>query len=122
MVLRRCLFQFTVSGEAVNLMAEPFVHDSPRWTHPSDYSHCQQMGSSVRANNIPLIQYQSVRDPLQRPAMAVMSSRGISCTKPVSTEDWDLLISPAHIVWRAPYSAHQYVIEPIEGQYRLRDS
>ncbi len=106
----RTLFQFSVAGQAINLLREPFIDNAPQWMHPTDYTATQEIGSYARANSIPLVMYASVRDPAHRPAVAVMLPTGISCDKPYAIEDWELLISANQIVWRNSHNDHQHII------------
>lgn len=109
-ILRRCLFSLLVSGPAIDLMDMPYLADRERWTHPSDYDSTQEIGSHARASGIPLIKYQSVRDPEGQPAVAVMSPDGVSCDKPQTMEDWDLMISPNQLVWHSSKTGLRVIV------------
>lgn len=85
----------------MDLMAPPYLAHQEMWIQPSNYQATQAIGSKARQSRIPLVQYQSVRDPNGFPAVAVMLPEGVSCHAPLSMEDWDLLISPNQVVWRS---------------------
>ncbi|GAA5785635.1 RES family NAD+ phosphorylase [Chitiniphilus shinanonensis] len=106
-IRRRCLFSLQVGGPGVDLTAPPYNADAAVWTHPSNYHACQTLGSQVRKAGVPLIQYQSVRDPNAGLCLAVMLVSGITCDKPRTMEDWDLLVSPKGAVWQHPASGKQ---------------
>ncbi len=97
--LRRCLFEFVVKGDTVDLLATPYDADAAKWMHPSNYAPCQEMGSAARAAGIPLIRYASVRDAHHRPAMAVMHWSAIACTAPLAMIEWDVFVGLGQVVW-----------------------
>ena len=97
--LRRCLFQFAVGGAAIDLTQAPYLAARADWVQPGDYGECQALGSYARRESIPLIVYESVRDPQQRRCVVVMLSEGLAAKMPLAMQEWDLLLSTRETVW-----------------------
>jgi hypothetical protein len=49
------------SGKALDLMRPPLNRDAVKWTHPTDYSHCQALAEAARDAGVQIIRYQSAR-------------------------------------------------------------
>lgn len=79
-------------GRAIDLTSPPFNTRTSVWTHLTDYSGCQQLCDLVRAENIDAIFYESVRDPLHRRNVAILTCRAFAAIEPVSRQTWRILL------------------------------
>jgi hypothetical protein len=67
------LFSVSVATDrALDLTAPPLVADRPAWTHRTDLSRTQALGDAAQDIDTDIIRYESVRDPLQGAALAVL--------------------------------------------------
>lgn len=72
LITEHTFFQASVSGRAINLMAEPWSGLSHLWKHPSDYRDTQALAEAALRASVDWIQYESVRAP--RCALAAVLS------------------------------------------------
>ena len=49
------------AGKGLDLTRPPLNRDAERWTHPTDYSHCQALADAAREADVLAIRYQSAR-------------------------------------------------------------
>ena len=77
------------TARGLNLLAAPFDRDRARWTHPTDYTACQQLADDARAVGIEVIRYGSARDP-RGVNLALLTCAAFSVTAPLARETWRL--------------------------------
>jgi hypothetical protein len=70
-------------------MAPPFDRERARWTHPTDYSACQQLADDARTAGVAVIRYASARDP-GGVNLALLTCAAFSVTAPIERETWRL--------------------------------
>lgn len=94
------LFRTAVAGEAIDLREPPWSERRRQWTDPVDYSACQQLARDVRAEGIPVIRYQSVRDPQAGACAAVLSHSAFVKPVPEESQTWTLAVFRQRVFWR----------------------
>jgi len=92
------VFQAQISTIAVDLRTHPFVTNSHLWTHPTDYTHCQQIASVAREAEVGAIRYESVRDPKRAGCTAVLHP-GAFTDAPLEIQTWLLSVTRPRIFW-----------------------
>ncbi len=77
------------TSRGLDLVAPPFDRDRARWTHPCDYSACQQLADDARTAGVDVIRYGSARDP-GGVNLALLTCAAFSVTAPLERETWRL--------------------------------
>lgn len=49
------------TGKGLDLTRAPLDADAAKWTHPTDYSDCQALADTARAEGVQVLRYQSAR-------------------------------------------------------------
>jgi hypothetical protein len=80
-------------AQAIDLTGGPFDRHLALWTHPTDYSACQQLAYGVRAQGIDVIRYESARDPGRGLNLAILSCRAFARSEEVGRQTWRILLS-----------------------------
>jgi hypothetical protein len=80
------------AGRAIDLTVHPFEGRQAIWMHPVEYEPCQQLSELVQTENIDAILYASVRDPLHRKNVAIMTCRAFVSGEPVARQTWRILV------------------------------
>jgi len=73
---------------ALDLTAKPFVTHAATWTHPSDYTACQDFAAQARRIKAQLIRYTSVRDPDRHANLALLDPAGFAHATPTIAQTW----------------------------------
>jgi len=104
---------------AIDLTRAPFDADRALWTQPVDTSSCLDFADAARAQGIEAIRYESVRDPLSRANIALLTCRGFAEHDVVDRQTWHLHFSRSGI--RAvcesprttlPFDRHAFAADP----------
>lgn len=77
---------------SIDLTRAPFESRSAIWTHVTRYDECQTLAELAREGDIEIIKYSSVRDPLHRLNIAILSCRAFASAEPNSRQTWRLLL------------------------------
>ncbi len=85
------------TDSAVDLTKPPLSRDSARWTAFFDYEACQALADAAREAELHAIRYQSVRDPVKRANVAVLSCRAFAKPKPVDRQTWRIRLSASGV-------------------------
>ena len=93
------VFQIAVGGRSVDLREPPLARQRKKWTDPADYQPCQQFAAAARDQGIQLIRYQSVRDPKQGGAAAVLTPTAFRSRTPKIEETWYLAVERGRVRW-----------------------
>jgi hypothetical protein len=80
------------SPRSIDLTRTPFDSTSALWTHVTRYDVCQTLAELARAAGIAIVKYTSVRDPMHRPNIAVLSCRAFAKPEPMSRQTWRILL------------------------------
>jgi hypothetical protein len=94
------VFQAGLRGSVIDLTKPPFVRESTRWMHPRDYDPTQAFGRTVRAANVDIIRYASVRDPQHAGCAAVLTPVAFHPRKPLAQQTWFLTVSKTRVTWQ----------------------
>lgn len=71
---------------AIDLTRPPLVRD--HWTHLTDYTACLSLADAIRSAGLEAIRYQSVRDPLSRANVALLTCKIFTKTDFVDRHTW----------------------------------
>jgi RES domain-containing protein len=77
---------------SIDLTRAPFDSRSAMWTHVTRYDECQTLAEMAREGDIAIIKYPSVRDPLHRLNIAILSCGAFARTEPVTRQTWRVLL------------------------------
>lgn len=80
------------TGRAIDLTKSPFDDRKQLWTHLTNYEACHKLCDLARAENIDAIVYASVRDPLHRANLAILTCKVFTAAEPVARQTWRILI------------------------------
>ncbi|MEZ5785691.1 MAG: RES family NAD+ phosphorylase [Xanthobacteraceae bacterium] len=81
--------------KAIDLTKGKFSANRARWTHTTDYRHCQAIADAARAARIEIIRYASVRDPAHRMNLALLTCRAFAKPQPIEQQTWHVRLSEA---------------------------
>lgn len=56
-------FKARVRGRAIDLTAQPWLHNRAAWIHPDDYSATQAVAAAAQARGVQWLRYESARAP-----------------------------------------------------------
>jgi len=91
-------FAVSINTKAyIDLTLPPLVYDRQRWLDPLDVEPCQTLADECRLADIELIRYQSVRDPLSRANLAVLTCRAFGASTPVDRTTWRMRLSQSGV-------------------------
>ena len=77
---------------AIDLTMPPLDSDRAVWTHPTDYTRCQDLADLARSAGIDAIRYRSIRDPAGGANLALLSLAALAATAPTSYQTWRILL------------------------------
>lgn len=86
-------FRATASGKCIDLTTAPFAADRAQWVHRTSYTATQAFSALVRAADIAIIRYESVRDPEHGMCAAVLTPAAFARSKPRKQETWFIVTS-----------------------------
>lgn len=81
------LFRATVSGQAIDLLALPWVESKLFWTHTHNYNPTQALALAARERQVQWIRYESVRNP-GGVCAAVLEVAALDKLEPGSQQTW----------------------------------
>lgn len=85
------------TSSALDLMAPPLNRDRARWTHATNYEHCQRLAEQAREAGVEVLRYESVRDPGKGANLAVLTCRAFKSREPVDRQTWRLAFSASGV-------------------------
>ena len=74
------------TARALDLTRPPLNTDAAKWTHPTDYTHCQDLADAARSAGVHAIKYQSARAPGL--SVALLTCPAFASRKPEETRRW----------------------------------
>ena len=80
------------AAAALDLRTPTLDRDHALWTHPTDYSACQDLADAARGATIGAILYRSVRDPAGGTNLALLQPDILLSTQPEERRTWRLLV------------------------------
>jgi RES domain len=94
------VFRAGIDGRLIDLTASPFKRSRAEWTDPRDYSATQRLARLARAAHVDAIRYESVRDPEQGGAVAVLQPACFKPRKPLEQHAWFLSVRRSSAIWQ----------------------
>jgi RES domain-containing protein len=85
------------TGRAIDLSDKAFRDGAPAWSHPTDYSDCQDLADAARKAAIDVIRHPSVRDPGKGFNLAALTCRAFAAPEPVSYRTWRMHLSSSGV-------------------------
>jgi hypothetical protein len=82
---------FTVrfsTGKGLDLTRAPLSRDAAKWTHPTDYSHCQELADTARSAGVQIVRYQSARASGLN--VALLSCAAFKSSEPEERRRWSI--------------------------------
>ena len=109
------VFRAQISTTAVDLRKPPFVDAAVLWTHPTNYTHCQQFASVAREATVGAIRYASVRDPNKGGCIAVLDPRAFTDAL-LEVQTWLLSVARGKVFWHrdSPISSDTFQFDMLE--------
>jgi len=98
--MQQTLFKTPVRGATIDLRDPPLSKKRKQWTHPADYSACQQLARWAREADVEMIRYESVRDPQAGGCAAVLIHGAFAAIAPSENQTWMLAVFRHHVFWR----------------------
>jgi hypothetical protein len=91
------------TAAGLDLTTPPLDSDRAQWSHPTDYSACQEFADAARAAGVQAVRYASARDPSGR-NLALLTCRAFRSREPVDRQVWRLDVgsSGARAICAAP--------------------
>ena len=86
-------FSVKYGGKALDLTQAPLARQRKAWTHPTDYAACQTLADNARAADIEILRFASVRDPLHRLNVALLTCRAFRGKAPIDRQSWRIRVS-----------------------------
>jgi hypothetical protein len=82
---------------AIDLTRAKYHAHRAKWTHVTDYSHCQALAETARMAKVEIIRYESVRDPNHGMNLALLTCRAFAKRKPVDQQTWHIRFSSSGV-------------------------
>ena len=73
----------------LDLTAPPFDGEAARWSHPIDYTACQNLAETARAAGVDAVRYRSVRQP-RGVNVALLTCAAFTSREPLERQTWRL--------------------------------
>jgi hypothetical protein len=102
------LFQVRIEALAVDLRARPFVRRAGKWTDPHSYQATQAFALTARAAGVPIIRYESVRDPAKGGCAAILDPGAFAKAAPLSQQTWLLTVTRNTSTWQRDSESFEF--------------
>ncbi|MEO7063585.1 MAG: RES family NAD+ phosphorylase [Dokdonella sp.] len=102
----------SVAGSAVVLADAPFARQREALEDPASYVAAQAFANMARDATIALIRYRSVRDPVHRPCVAVLSPAAFRQAEPLEQHTWLIKVSRTRVLAETNFGAERIAFEP----------
>ncbi len=112
------VFRIKLATTVVDLRQPPFVTQRSQWTHPADYSRCQDFARTARAAAVGAIRYESVRDSLGAGCCAVLDPAAFARPEPREQQTWLLSVFRERVVWQRSHVIGGETFEFVAAQWR----
>ncbi len=89
------------SNNGVRLHQPPFNQHHDQLTHPKHYQHCQQLGSTMRDNNVDVFEYSSARDPEEGHCVGLFNPYAFVQKQPKETQQWLCELSATEVAFKS---------------------
>jgi hypothetical protein len=81
------------TSRGFDLTRPPLNRDVEKWTHPTDYTHCQTLADAARSAGVNVLRYQSARGGGEN--VALLACAAFASKKPIEQQRWRLHVGPA---------------------------
>lgn len=81
------------TGKGLDLTRPPLDRDADRWTHPTDYTHCQSLADTARRAGVNTLRYQSARATGLN--VALLTCAAFASREPIEQQRWRIHIGAA---------------------------
>ena len=75
------------------LTQAPLARQRRDWMHPVDYAACQTLADQARAADVEVMRFASVRDPLHRTNVALLTCRAFRSKAPIDRQSWRIRVA-----------------------------
>jgi hypothetical protein len=105
---------------ALDLTKPPFEAHRERWTHPSDYSACQDLAEHARTAGADALRYHSARDPAGT-NVALLRCRAFATREPIERQTWrvDIGATGARAVCAFPEQRLEFARSSFDADPRM---
>ena len=106
---------------SIDLTRAPFDSRSAIWMHVARYDECQTFAELARKGDIAIIKYSSVRDPLHRLNIAILSCGAFAKPEPTSRQTWRVLLGSngARALCEMPQATMDFNRQTFHGDPRI---
>lgn len=87
------------TAAAIDLRKPPLSRSRKLWTDPGNYAETQALARKAREQAVETIIYESVRDPQQGAAVAVLTPKPLDGPAG-NTENWFLTVTKEQVIWQ----------------------
>lgn len=91
------------TARALDLTAKPFAAEEHLWTHPSDYTACQNLATEARKAGIELIRTLSARDPSHAYNIVLLAPSAFAERKPKHGKTWHMRFEANRLIVLAAF-------------------
>lgn len=108
---------------AIDLTSPPLNSQREHWTHPTDYTTCLFFADAARDAGVQAIRYESVRDPLARANLALLSPAVLISAQRFSEETWLFHFSKSGVraICESPYKTLEFTPDTFSRDPRTAD-
>ena len=97
------------AGKGLDLTRPPLNRDAERWTHPTDYSHCQALADAAREADVLAIRYQSARAAGQN--VALLACAAFASRAPLERQGWRIHVGTMGVRAICEYPAQRLAFD-----------
>jgi hypothetical protein len=111
------------AANGIDLTRPPWVAEQRRWTELTDYASCLDLADACRATGVEAIRYESVRDPMARANLALLTCRVFTVSRPLARRTWRLYFSSSGVraVCEFPRQTISFDRSAFAADPRIRD-
>jgi hypothetical protein len=102
----------SVAGTAIVLTDPLFARHRASWEDPTSYDAPQLLARAAREAGIALIRYRSVRDPVHRTCMALLTPQAFRQTVPLEQHTWLIKVSRTQVIAETGFGAERIAFDP----------
>ena len=105
----------------LDLTLAPLAAASVLWRNPVEYGPCQALADAARLSDAEALRYQSVRDPLARAAVAILTCAAFAKPEPLGRQTWKIGLGAtgAHAICEFPPAGLEFDREAFAADPRL---
>ena len=107
-------FRASIGGTGIVLSQPPFERHRARWEEPHSYEAPQALARTAREAGVSLIRYRSVRDPMHRAAVAVLTPKAFRRKQPLEQHTWLIKVTRARVLAESGISGERIAFDAAE--------